>query len=337
MGARLVQWTLAAVLLVPSAVLGAPKEPGDTTLASEGAATLRPRPTALRVQVELRAYGSSVKVALERLAGRRQRAFQKLEKLGAEKGRIVLGSPEVVQLTPLDASPAGPRVARVRRASLAMAPQATARAAAGRPWTRTRLVAEPKRAEGRLFGAARRLTADWPLADTDLDRLLVAAQELREKIEAADVGGAAEAQDLTPAERELLNEVRRQQPEPDAAAPHGASLVDEPPGPDFLYVARISPQQRKQLQSEAFGKAKSRAASLAEVAGVRLGRLYDLLCQFEAATPADSYDYAESDYPAEAPTGRLALLAVSAGDETTGRGLRSLRFTVLVTATFRLE
>jgi len=344
MATRLGGWMLAGAWVLLAVGLTGAKQPGDTTLASEGTATLQPRPTALRMEVELRAYGSTVKLALERLGARRERAVETLEKLGVEKGRIVLGPPEVVQVAPLDFSPGGSRVAGRPRGFFAVPPEgmtmatkARGRAVQGVRRAETRLVAEPRRPENRLFSASRKVTADWPLAEPDLERLLVVAHQLREKIEAADVAGVGQAQDLSALERELLDRARQQQADPNLPAPLPMAALDGPIGPSFLYVARITPQQRSKLQSEAFAVAKTRAASLAEVAGARLGRLYDLTSQFEVAAPGDEYEVSDYDYAYEPPAGRLASLAVSAGEETSGRTVGSLRFSVLVTATFRLE
>ena len=115
------------------------------------------------------------------------------------------------------------------------------------------------------------LTAQWPLAGDTAEKLLLAADAVREKIKAADLAGGKDAPKLSPEEQELAEEMAAQSPN------MGGDEEQAKPGePHFLFVARLSPQDRQTAQAEAFTKAKAQAGELAKAAGAGLGPMTGL-------------------------------------------------------------
>ena len=113
------------------------------------------------------------------------------------------------------------------------------------------------------------LTAQWPLAGNTTEKLLLAADAVREKIKAADLAGGKETPKLSPEEQELAEEMAAQA----SPNPGGDEEQVKPGEPRFLFVTRLSPQDRQAALADAFAKAKLQAAELAKAAGAGLGPL----------------------------------------------------------------
>ncbi len=116
------------------------------------------------------------------------------------------------------------------------------------------------------------LTAQWPLAGDTTEKLLLAAEALREKIKAAELTGGKEVPKLSPEEQEVAEETAAEM----SRNMGGDEETAKPGEPRFLFVARISPQDRQTALSGAFAKAKAQAAELAKAAGAGLGPLTGL-------------------------------------------------------------
>ncbi|MDB5324126.1 MAG: hypothetical protein JWN40_5757, partial [Phycisphaerales bacterium] len=117
--------------------------------------------------------------------------------------------------------------------------------------------------------------AEWPLSAKGGEELLVAAQDLQEKVKAADLADTK----TSSLEEQETREERAGMDENEQGPPPGQ--------PIFLYVAKISEEQRGKVLADAFKKAKANAGDLAKAAGAELGALKQL--QSQAAPDAEQY------------------------------------------------
>lgn len=349
MDGRSIGRLLVFLLIGTSAGVAGAEDRIAGTVSGQGVVTLRPSPTALRMRVQLCAYGRTVTLALDRLKTRRQTALERLRELEADKESIWVANPAVSEHTP----PRARALAPVPDVPPGRAPRPAPEVAVGAaespesPHERppARRAARPRRALGRLFAACQVLSADWPLVPGNLDSLLASAHGIQDRVKAADLGGGDYARGLTVEEREMVEETlivatpagpyaaAPYSPGPQRAEPPAACRV--PPGePRFVYVATIPPCRRKQALAESFAQAKAQATDLAEAAGTRLGPLVELSGRVSAGVlPAD-------EAPAQGAACRTVAPNAPVGPncpETTAAAPNALYFTFPVTARFRLE
>jgi len=248
-------WISLAVILYPAAAAaqygwqaGMAGAAGNK-IAGTGTVTLRRAPAELRMHVELLGKGKTMDEALARLKDRREAALAQLEALKADKASIKFTSPS---LSKADS-------ARQRQFEAMVRQRITSR---GRP--------APKGLKlPQSVAVSVTLTANWPLSAGDPEKQLLEAHTLQEKLKAADLGGSKEAQKPSPEEEEAAEEM--------AEMTHMGGEENVPPGtPHFVYVARVSKEDRDKALAEAFVKAKDQAGRLAQAAGVSLGPLVGL-------------------------------------------------------------
>jgi uncharacterized protein YggE len=220
-----------------------------------GMGSIKRPPDVLRVQVQISAEGKTLKDALAKLADRREACKKKLASLGAKAESIAFEDAKLDTPDPRQQAEAM-MMARVRGRGR---PASTSPAGAAAPARVAMLV-----------------RAEWPLTAGAADEVLVNGQELQNKIKAADIADTKTAS---------LEEQERQE---EAAGNNDGNEQGPPPGqPIFLYVARVSEEQRAQVMADAFKKAKANAAELAKAAGTELGALKQL--QSQAAPDAEQY------------------------------------------------
>ena len=221
----------------------------NRTISATAKVAFDQRPTALRVQVELVAKGKTLKEALAKLRERREAATAQLDTLGADEESITFGNPSLTNA-----------LNQQRRQFEMMLVQGMA----------SRAKRVPKGLQiPKMVIVSSELTAEWPLEADGPEGLLLAAEALQEKVKAADLAGAKRAEKLSPEEQEVAEEM--------AAMLSDSGVEQVEIGvPHFVYIARISDQQREQALAEAFEKAKTRAAQLAKAAGAKLGPLVAL-------------------------------------------------------------
>jgi hypothetical protein len=118
------------------------------------------------------------------------------------------------------------------------------------------------------------------LAAKTNDEFLILAQDLQTRIKAADVVPKGAKPNLTPEEQEELEE---------QAMMGDAAGQMQQQGPVFLYVSKVSPEDRAKLTADAFAKAREDAARLAKAAGAQLGPIRQL-----TSTAAEDADQAYS-------------------------------------------
>jgi hypothetical protein len=223
----------------------APGTPGQQTVSATGTASVKCKPTVLRMYLELVAKGSNLDEALKKMKDRRTSARSQLETLKADKDAIMFGDPSL-------SSAASPRQRQIE-AMLMARMQSRGKKAAKTP------IAVP-------VTVSVLLTAQWSLEAETPEQMLVLVQTLQEKIKAADLAGIKDAEKLSPEEEELAEEESQMMDQSgEQRTPAGQ--------PNFMFIARLRQADREKLLGEAFAKAKMQAADLAKAADVELGPL----------------------------------------------------------------
>jgi uncharacterized protein YggE len=219
-------------------------DPGAVT--AYGTATVKRAPDLLRVQIQLSGDGKTVKEALAKLATRREACKKKFLALGVKEESVSFEEPRVDTGDP-----------RQQQMEMMM------RARMNRPGSRPT-------AGG---GAAAHVTvvstakAEWPLAGKGGEELLITAYDLQEKVKAADL---ADTKTASLEEQEAREERAGMDPDEQTATPGQ---------PVFLYVAKVSGEQRAAALADAFKQARTNAEDLAKAAGAQLGALKALQSQ----------------------------------------------------------
>jgi uncharacterized protein YggE len=251
---------------------GQPSQKGAIT--GTGTAVENCRPTALRMHVELLAKGKTPEEAMAKLKDLSDAARLQVEALGAAKGSIELSSPRLSES----------QSQQKKQFEMMVRQRLSAR---GRKMPKG--LQTPQSTTVSLT-----LTAEWPLESQSDEKLILATEGIKNKIMAAKLGGAEEAESLSPEEEEMAEETALMM------ANSGEEQI-KPGEPQFLYVARFSDEQRNRAMTEAFNKAKNNAAELAQAAGVKLGPLVALSgggggnVDFNSASYG-TYRYAQQEY-----------------------------------------
>jgi uncharacterized protein YggE len=238
---------IVSLVTLPAGAQQEAAVPGVVT--GMGVATLKRAPDVVRVQVQITGDGKTLKEALAKLAARREACKKKLLALGAKEEAIWFDDPKVDAGDPrqqqMEQQMMRMRMNRGGRAAPATSPTAgAARVAVG-------IVAK----------------AEWPLSAKGGEELLLASQDLQEKVKAADLADTR----TSSLEEQEAREERAGLDDNEQAPPAGQ--------PVFLYVAKISDEQRGKVLADAFKKAKLNAGDLAKAAGAELGALKQLQSQ----------------------------------------------------------
>jgi hypothetical protein len=241
---RISTWFVLVLLAALAAGLSAASATaaGLGQIAASGKFHLQRPPTHLRMYVQLTGKGKTLEEALAALGQRREAATAKLEKLGVDKKSIAFTPPGV------DESAAAQQ--RQMEAMLAQ--------------RRAKKPAKPVKPPVTVTTI---LSAAWPLTGDTAEKLLLAAEAVREKVKSAQLNVGKEK--LSPEEQELVEE---------AARNNGIdeSQQNKPEEPHFLFVAWLSPSDRQAALASAFAKAKTQAEELAKAAGAGLGPMTGL-------------------------------------------------------------
>jgi uncharacterized protein YggE len=221
---------------------------GEGEISAMGHVHLQRPPTHLRMYLLLTAKGKTLEEALAALRERREAVAVQLEKLGADKKSVVFTAAEVDESA----------VAQQRRMETMIAQRLGGRGA--------KKSAKPAKTP---LSVATQLTVQWPLTGGTTDKLLLAADAVREKVKAAALAGAKDTPKLSVEEQELAEEMAAEVAR-NSGNEEDANTAGEP---RFLFLARLSPQDRQAALADAFAKAKQQAKELAKAAGVNLGSL----------------------------------------------------------------
>jgi uncharacterized protein YggE len=269
----------------------------------------------MRMQIALLAKGGTLKDAMASLKARSDAARTRLVELGAVKDSITIGPAQISEQ----------RNDRNRQIEMMMA---------SRLKRGGKSAAKSKVTPPVIVSA--QLTAEWRLTGKTGDELLLAVHPLQEKIKGADIGGTKEAEKLSPEQEELLEEAE--------SSGFNFSSGDEPkPGePTFLFVARISDDERDKATAQAYEKARLQAARLAKAAGAELGALRTL--QNAGFSGGDEYDFGWSSYSSSSYAYRAMQLARSRqstdeDDDTEAVGVApgEIKYKVTIMASFDIK
>ncbi|HET6248366.1 MAG TPA: SIMPL domain-containing protein [Tepidisphaeraceae bacterium] len=165
--------------------------------------------------------------------------------------------------------------------------------------------------------------AEWPVKEGPQEQQLAEGYALQEKVKAAGLGKSNKT--LSPEEQEVAEEA--------AAMNNGAA---NPNDPTFLYVAKVSDEDRAAAMADAFKKAKAQATLLAKAADAQLGALQKVSGS-ASAQPASAENYQEVYMRLMMQqAGAAAPAEDAAQDEATGTSPGPVALQVTVTATFDL-
>jgi hypothetical protein len=135
------------------------------------------------------------------------------------------------------------------------------------------------------------LTVEWSLKSADTANRLLEASTLQEAIKASNLSGLKEAEEQTPEEAELAEEMQNNGiaahgfppgqiqfavPDEDYSVGVGLPNVHRVGDPVFSYVAFIPDADRDKAMANAFQAAKAEASKLCKAAGIQLGALRTL-------------------------------------------------------------
>lgn len=289
-------------------------EPARETVAATGLATVEREPASIRLYVELFGRGATLEEALKNLKDRREAATSQLETMHADMKTVTFSPPTLTNMQ-----------SEQRQQMERMIRQRLGRAA--------KKLEMPK-----SVTASATLTADWPLEVKTVEERMLLAKQLEEKVRAADLAGAKGLQERSPEEEELAEEMS------EMMSGYGEEEI-EYGAPHFVYVARISEEDRQKAAAEAFQHARSQAEQLAKAAGVGLGPLVGLSGQDFGSTEFAGEDYGvysgfayEQRQYVEAMMGRLGeTRRRDARDEVTSPNPSKLSFMFSVNALFGMQ
>jgi hypothetical protein len=153
---------------------------GEGQVSASGHVHLQRPPTHLRMYLQLTGKGKTLEEAFAALKERREAVAAHLEKLGVDKSALVFTPPGV------DDSASAQKQRMEVMIAQRMGPRSAKKGAK---------TTKPP------VGVTSMLTAQWPLAGDTTEKLLLAAEAVREKVKAAELTGGKEAPKLSPEEQ----------------------------------------------------------------------------------------------------------------------------------------
>ena len=304
---RLFVVTAACVMFVRTAAAQELPGLGMGNVAGTGSVTIEHAPDVLRMQVDISAEGKDIKEAISKLKEAENQARQKLTKLGAAESAITFGDPQAQN---------GSRRQQMER----MIQMRTGR----RPKA-------PKNQAPSVTVSAT-LKAEWPLKGKTGDELLLESQDLQAKVKAADVSGGAKDANAAGEDQEAAEE---------AQMSFGPDGQGNPHDPVFLFVSKISDDEREKARAEAFKKAKDDATRLAKAAGATLGALR-FLSSNAGPNIGDRYNETYNELPPQYQRVFYGLMNRGQGQgeepaEAVGVQPGKVAYRVMVSASFALS
>lgn len=277
---------LIAVMAAASTVRA--DEMTDAVVSANGVAKIERAPDRMRMQIEVLSKGSDAKQAVEGLKKRIESVRAQLAAFGVVADSITVQPPRTFKMQ-------GDQQQQIQMMMLQRMRQGNRKAAAATEQTKPPVTISAS------------LSAEWKLDGESADDRFVFAQALQDRIKAADLSGSKAAEELTPEQQELLEEMESEEQS------YYSSDQQKPGEPAFMFVASISPEQHQQALSEAFAKAKDQAARLARAAGEELGGVKSIQENSVAAY--------ESDYdPWETQSSVMYRMLQSAQNQAAGSG-----------------
>jgi uncharacterized protein YggE len=287
---------------------------GRPALSAMGIATVRRKPTQLRLYMQLLAKGKTLEDALAKLKDREEAATAQLEAMKADKKSISFGT----------ASVSAAQSARKKQIEQMIISQMRAR---GKKVPKGLQVPQ-------TVTVAATLTAQWPIEEQANDKLLVLAHGIQEKIKTADLGGNKEAEKLSPEEEEFEEEANQ-------AGNQFGNEDESQQGPQLLFVAALPRAEREKAMADAVVSARKQAAELAKAAGVALGPLVGLAGNCNGQMGDDDMPVRYGQYGGSEALRRIVARQTGEDpetkqDESLASDPTALRFTCTVTTLFQL-
>ncbi|MEX0677952.1 MAG: SIMPL domain-containing protein [Pirellulales bacterium] len=257
-------WTLPAVAallltasLAPTLNAQAFYGNSNSTVSGTGMEVIKRQPGFLRLQIELSAKAATLGEALKKLNARRDAALEQLAKMSSEKETIEAGAPHI--------DTAG----NDRQRQIEMMVQQRLRQRSKKS----------KKPDKKPVTVALSLKAEWTLKGATADEILLEAHQIEEKVRAADLSGK-DSEESTAEDEELTEEMA------DQISMYENANQPKPGEPYFIYVSKISPEERAKAMAAAFAKARQQAEQLSQAAGAELGPLSGL-----SATATNPFNY----------------------------------------------
>ena len=286
--------------------------PAEPSVTANGTAVIKKTPEFLRLQVDLLARGKDLKEALANMEVRRKAAQSQLLTMGADKNTIEIG----------DSTITTGKSARQQQMEMMVQQR------------RRQQGKKPAKEEKPPVMIAVTCKADFPISALSQGELLIAAQNLQDKIKAADLSGAKELEKQSPKDEEVAEENQEM-----AFGPYDGVNEIKPGEPVFVYVSKISDEERNKALADAFQKAKQEAGALAKAAGVELGNLQHLSNSFQWNDPSNMMEQMNNPYYYQAAQRLQYANTESDGQPREAVGPQPTKVTlrVNVNAAFRLQ
>jgi hypothetical protein len=284
---------------------------GESTVSGTGVEVIKRPPELLRMQIEISAKAKTLGVALKKLEAHRDAALGQLAKMSSEKEQTRAGEMQISA----SASAQQRQMEMIVRQQMLQAGKVD------------------KNATEKAVSVSCTLTAEWKLNGKTSVELLLEAQAIKDKVQAADLAGM-DSEEPTAEEAELAEALQQQMPNFDDES------QPKPGEPLFIFVSKVSPQDRAKATATAFAKARRQAEELSTAAGAELGALRGLSRQasvndadFEIYSPYGGMRNASlvQIYSARAERGE------EEGSEAIGTQPSEVALPIHVTAAFELK
>jgi uncharacterized protein YggE len=230
---------------------------------ASGQHDLKLEPQKLRLTLNIRAEGVDAKSAIEALLEHKERVKNELLAMKADEASIDFGAAQLTSGIPGMSAEMGPYAARMMARQVAGALK--------------------------VYIAASRVRAEWPLPTTDADALAMLPETLKEQVKERDLRGEKNKAQLDEVQQEKLEEMQA------AMQENMGYYSDNSEAATVLvmFVAKINEDDRKKAVSAAYERATAQAKMLSSVTGKSLGSLKSLRT---GDVPIPATDEMESAY-----------------------------------------
>lgn len=281
---------------------------GDEGLVTAGQAELQKQPVVIRLHVDINAKGENLEKALDSLDKQIETAKKKIEKLKPVENSIKVGNPQISLAND------------ERQRQMEMMIQEGMMGSDRKPPQGLKMV---KMAAVRVS-----FQVDWSLdAQTPSEQLLL-IDELKTEIEKADISGKKEEK-LSPEEEEMMEEMQGM------GSRYGSDDEIEPGTPVFVFIAKISKEEKLKLLQDAYQDAHQQAEDLTTALKVPLGKLTSLGGGIQKGN--QGFSGGMEDYRMQQYMQQLGVENMVEEDEAVSQECGPLTFHAYVKATYAME
>ncbi len=310
---RFLAWSAWLGVICSGKPLCAETETAPGTIHAAGQHELKLDPQKLRLTLNIRAEGIDAKSAIEALLAHKERVKSELLAMKAEEASIDFGAAQLTSGIP------GMSPQMMQYGSRMIAQVAGT--------SNTDPADVPK-----VYIAASRVRAEWPLPTTDADALAMLPETLREQVKERDLMGEKNKAQLEGPQQEKLEEMQ-------AAMQENMGYYSdnsEEAAATVMFVAKVDEEVRKKAVGAAYERAMAQAKMLSSLTGKPLGSLKALRT---GDVPVSATEEIESAYgPAYAAYASYAAAQMNgvAIDEALNTSPQGLKLVVRVEAEFAL-